>query len=97
MNDKDKEAFEIWWKKNGKHQGEGYAIVKEYSLCKEVWEAACEYKQAKVNEAELREAKTNRGFVELASKFCALQNENAELKQKLSTIWKEAEKFYLDD
>lgn len=68
MSDQSLIDFEKWWKENGKHEGKGYAIVKEYSLCKEVWEAA-------YNCAELREVKINRAFVELSSKFFKLQEE----------------------
>ena len=34
---------------------------------------------------------------EMAQRIMILEAENAELKQKLSDVWKEAEEFYLDD
>lgn len=84
MNDKDKEAFGEWWDKNGVYRDEGYATVKDFVICEEVWRVACEYKQKEIIEIELREAKSNRGFVELASKFCKLQAKNEKLVCKIN-------------
>ena len=75
MNDQSLVEFEKWWRENGVHKGEGYAVFKEYGSCLEAWQAACEYKQSQVNEIELKEIKINRAFVELAAKFVKLQEE----------------------
>jgi hypothetical protein len=56
----------------------------------EAWQAACEYKKEEYS--NIMDAMTQTSQYNFK-----LQAENAELKQKLSTVWKEAEKFYLDD
>jgi len=60
--------------------------------------------RAKVNKLEAENTKLKeqdkimsgviKTYLEIAKK---LQAENAELKQKLSSVWKEAEEFYLED
>lgn len=85
MKDQDREAFEKW-KENASatrdeiRKFEAMSEHEKIQHCIELtWQAACEYKQKEINEIELREAKTNRGFVELASKFCSLRTENLKL------------------
>lgn len=73
MNDKDKEAFEIWWKETMPNP-DWLSSDHASDVCK-AWQAACEYKQSQVNEIELKEIKINRAFVELAAKFVKLQEE----------------------
>ena len=42
MNDKDKEAFEKWWKSIFGNQ-----VYFGFSLCEESWKSACEYMRNK--------------------------------------------------
>lgn len=79
MNDNDKEAFNkyICSHDQGILQ---HSDDTDIDVAERAWQAACEYKQKEINEIELREAKTNRGFVELASKFCSLRSENEKLR-----------------
>jgi chromosome segregation ATPase len=87
------------------HLSVGWSAACEYKD-KEIleWKEAASSEAALVNElqseiANLREqdkilSKEIKTYIDIANR---LQAENAELKQKLSTIWEEAEKFYLDD
>lgn len=46
MNDKDKEAFEKWFST--------WNRAEFPSLCKEAWQAACDYKQKEIDELEAK-------------------------------------------
>lgn len=97
MNDKDKEAFEKWLEArlDVSFEGELFPKYIEYhSERYEAWQAACEYKQKEIDEL-LKQLKHEHDLYKKHLKV--YEDENAELKHKLSTIWKEAEKFYLDD
>ena len=95
MNDKDKEAFD---KSRKKFHGNMSPMNDDYgnrdSGFKKGWQAACDYKQKEIDEliGQLKSCV----FV-YEEKLDRLIAENAKLKQKLSTVWKEAEEFYLDD
>ena len=67
MNDKDKEAFEEWFKNAWDMDFDGYDF--RHTIQVKAWQSACEYKQKEIDE----------------------------LNQKLSSVWKEAEEFYLED
>lgn len=73
-NDKDKEAFEKWWRENMPNP-DWLSSDHSTDVCK-AWEAACEFKQREIDE---------------------LLAENAKLKEEIKNVWKEAEKYYLDD
>lgn len=111
MNDKDKEAFEKWissldWLFCS-------PVIKPSVLIdmKTSWQASCEYKQKEIDELQAENSelklliKQYEKIVKdrqdelnyLVNKIDELQSENEDLKQKLSEVWKEAEKFYLDD
>ena len=92
MNDQDKEAFEDYMEENKSI----YFGMPEWEkdTDRTIWQAACEYKQKEIDEliGQLKSCV----FV-YEEKLDRLIAENAKLKQKLSTVWKEAEEFYLDD
>jgi len=90
MTHKDKEAFENWFENNWQDSD-------DKDLFTEAWQSACDYKQKEIDELKNQDqiiAKEIKTYIDIANR---LQAENAELKQKLSTVWEEAEKFYLDD
>ena len=88
MNDQDKEAFEKWWDEIRLRGQSTFGIVAI------TWQSACEYKQKEIDEL-LKQLKHEHDLYKKHLKV--YEDENAKLKHKLSTIWKEAEKFYLDD
>ena len=94
MNDKDKEAFKIW----GTDQDGDEPLYEGAAY--EAWQAACEYKDNEFSETmvAIKSCVQAKVYLKLKQQEVEkLEAENAELKQKLSEIWKEAEKFYLDD
>lgn len=110
MNDKDKEAFikYICSHDQGILQ---HSDDTDIDVAERAWQAACEYMQeeySNIMEAMTRTSQYNSKlqaelleYKEAASSEAELVNElqaeNTKLKQKISEIWKEAEKFYLDD
>lgn len=93
----DSEAFDNWFE--SLFPDNNYA-----NLRREAWLAACEYKQKEINDIRLEYDKLTDWASEYkeaarseAQLVNELQAEVSELKQKISTIWAEAEKFYLDD
>ena len=67
MNDKDKEAFEKWFKT--------WNRAEFPSLCMETWQAACEYKQKEIDD------KYTEDITYLDEKIKKLQAENAKLRE----------------
>lgn len=84
MNDKDKEAFNVWRNSTSTRLD-----------IHDAWQAACEFKQEEIETVELREIKVNRSFVELADKYCELQAENKKLREALEYIQSNTESSYI--
>lgn len=101
MNEKDKEAFEKWWDEIRLRGQSTFGIVAI------TWQAACEYKQKEIDELEkekdylYKKMENMRDIYKHSERFQAenaqLRDEISELNKKLSSVWKEAEEFYLDD
>lgn len=86
MNEKDKEAFEKWWRENMPNP-DWLSSDHSTDVCK-AWEAACEFKQREIDELEETALKQNQENDLLWSSNKKLQAENAKLK--------ECVKFYAD-
>ena len=108
MSEKDKEEFINWYKNkisefdNCKEAWQAACEYKQKEIdylrleYDKLTDWASEYKaeNAKLIEQDKIMSGEIKTYMEIAEK---LQAENTELKQKLKTVWKEAEEFYLED
>jgi hypothetical protein len=79
MNDKDKEAFEKWFKDAWDIDFDAYDF--RHTIQVKAWQAACEYKDKEINDDEelLRDHMNSIGYRELKK----LQAENKKLREAL--------------
>lgn len=109
MNDKDKEAFEKWYKINFSELVKENGIGKIQNDFIKAWQAACEYKQKEIDELEeslaTRLAKSYIAGKDLSkiiqknltNEVKKLQAENEKLKKSLNFTIKAAEYLFKPD
>ena len=87
MNDKDKEAFEKWYQQYFKISGITILNIPHHFT--ETWQAACEYKQAEIDEVRINANDVIVQTLNLSREMDKLQAENAKLR--------ECVEFYADE
>lgn len=112
MNEIDKKAFEKWCTEKFNIAPElieefKHTFIHKLKHTEEAWQSACEYKQKEIDELEkekdylYKKMENIRDIYKHSKRFQAenaqLRDEISELNKKLSSVWKEAEEFYLND